>query len=114
MRLSVHDKVLSKCFEALLSRTCIRSTGILEKTSRANMTAISISVYDIGPMWRVNVRHTVPLFYMNTMSGRPRLFSHIEHVYHIALFAFSASKARASFTFIAQNFRFIQNKFHFA
>lgn len=39
-------------------------------------------------MCRVNVRHTVPLFYMNTMSGRPRLFSHIEHVYHITSFAF--------------------------
>jgi len=45
-----HDKVLSKCFKAVLSHTCIWSTRILEKslTTRANMTAISISVYDIG------------------------------------------------------------------
>lgn len=88
-------KYLANVSRHFLSRTCIRSMGTLEKLSgaRTNMTAISISVYDIGP-WHcrwVNVRRTVPLFYMGTVSGRPHLFSHIERVYHAASFRVFAS-----------------------
>lgn len=80
IRLSPHDKVLGKCFEALLSHVCIRSTEIPEKpsTARANMTAISISVYDIGPRQcapdLTSTICAISLFYMDIIL-RLRVFS---------------------------------------
>lgn len=82
-------------FGALLFHVYIRSTGILEKPSnaRANMTAISISVYDIGPRKcdGFNIRYVRCHYFIWISYWRPRLFSHVECVYHVALFAFSCS-----------------------
>lgn len=85
--------------------------------ARANMTAISISVYDIGTaaMRRVNVRRAVPHYFIWIPCRRDCVFFRILNTFITSLHSRSRYRAvRPSFTFIARNSRSIRNKFHFA